>query len=129
MKMRFTMPNAIDALLWTVFMSLASVAFVIIVRNAPFVRGWVAAAKRPWSCNICMPLYVCAALTGVVFYVSRDLSAVIYYLPTYTLTHFILEYMSKAPSEPFIPTDLLDLDDDGEPDVAMKETPHVDRSH
>lgn len=103
--------SPLDLLFWSAHAALSSVALTIIVRNAPWVRGWVQQAKKPWACNVCMPLYTTAAAVGGTAYLQGSWFVALAYLPAYVLSHVALEKMSEPPSEPFVPTDFLETSD------------------
>jgi hypothetical protein len=106
-------PNAL--LLWSMFAALCAVGLTIILRNAPFVRGWVAEAKKPWACNVCMSLYSSALASALSAHLAGDWRIAFVYLPTYALTFLVLDRMTRPPpGPPNIPMAL--LSDDGEGD-------------
>lgn len=88
----------LETLYTSIFVALSAIALTVILRNAPIIRGWVFEMKKPWACNICMPLYTCAVVVGGLFYQHRDENVFWAYLPAYTLTFIALEAMSKAPT-------------------------------
>jgi hypothetical protein len=106
--------SALDFLLWSLLYALAATGLTLILRNAPVIRGWVQEMKKPWACNLCMPLYTSAAIIAPAAYYSRDGRYGLVYLATYLLSHLMLEKMARPPGPPPIPTSLLlDMDDDG----------------
>lgn len=100
----------LETLLTSIVVALSSVGLTVILRNAPIIRRWVFEMKKPWACNICMPLYTCAAVVGVLFYLHRDLSVFLSYLPAYALAFMTLEAIARPPS--IVPT--FDLKDSGD---------------
>ena len=66
MKMQTTLHRSI-------IVALSSVALAIILRNAPIIRDLVQEMKKPWACNVCLPLYLAALCTaGLYFYSPGD---------------------------------------------------------
>ena len=95
----------------SIIVALSSVALAIILRNAPIIRDLVQEMKKPWACNVCLPLYLAALCTaGLYFYSPWDWTIVYAYLPGYALSYLILEYIG-LPKTPFIPPALVELDD------------------
>lgn len=109
--------SPLDLLLWSFLVALAATGLTIILRNAPVIRGWMFELRKPWACNVCMPLYTSAALLAPMAYQTRDWSLGFVYLGAYFLSHITLEGMSRPPAAgpPPIPQ-LLDLDDIEEDD-------------
>jgi hypothetical protein len=87
----------LETLLTSLFVALSSVALAVILRNAPIIRTWVFEMKKPWACNVCLPLYTCAAVVGALFYQNRDLHVLWSYLPSYALVFLTLEAMARPP--------------------------------
>jgi hypothetical protein len=92
----------IDIALAALLVTFSAVGLTIIVRNAPIIRGWVQEAKRPWACNVCMPVYACVPPVAALVYL-HGVSMLLTYLPAYALSHIVLERLSDPPNEPFIP--------------------------
>lgn len=88
----------LQTLYTAVFVALSSVALAVILRNAPVIRTWVWEMKKPWACNVCLPLYLCAVVVGFLWLRSRDSSVLLSYLPGYALAYITLETMSRPPS-------------------------------
>ncbi len=103
--------DAVNLLLWTAHIALASVGLTVILRNAPVIRTWVFEVKKPWACNVCMPLYVCALLVGALIFFSGDWHFGLSYLPAYALTNVSLDHMAKPPGPPVIPDDFFEDND------------------
>lgn len=103
--------NAVETLFQSVLIALSSVGLAIILRNAPIIRGWVQEMKKPWACNVCLPLYVCAVMVGVFYAVTRDVGVLLAYLPAYALSYVILEKLARPPGVLHIPNDLLEPED------------------
>lgn len=108
------MSLALDVLLWSAVLTLSSVGLTIIVRNAPWVRDQVQEMRKPWACNVCMPLYTGAVLCGAAWYATRCdwrmLSAT--YLPAYALTNIVLDRLARPPGPPLIPAEFLGSDEE-----------------
>jgi len=93
-----------ETLFQSVYVALSAVALAIIVRNAPVVRGWVQEARKPWACNVCLPLYLCALVVGGLYALSRDATVLLAYLPSYALSYIVLEKLARPTGEaPFVP--------------------------
>ena len=88
----------LETLLTSLYVALSAVALTTILRYAPIIRVWVREMKKPWACNICMPLYTCAAVVGGLFYLHHDESVFLSYLPAYALTYMTLEAVARPPS-------------------------------
>lgn len=94
--------------------ALSTVALTVILRNAPVIRDWVDQLKKPWACNVCLPLYLCALSTGALYFYSPwDWTIVYAYLPAYALSYLILEKFLNRPTAPFIPQVFMDEGDPG----------------
>ena len=108
--------SSLDLLLASALYALGATGLTVILRNAPVIRGWVQAMKRPWACNVCMPLYTSAALIAPAAYYTRDGRYALVYLATYLLSHLTLEKMSRPPagSPPMLADLLIDIDDEEE---------------
>jgi hypothetical protein len=92
--------NPAESFLQSILVALSAIGLVVILRNAPVIRGWVQEAKKPWACNVCLPLYVCAALVGGLYWLLRDLHVLLTYLPSYALSYLVLEKLSARPDGP-----------------------------
>lgn len=101
----------LELLLTAVLVALSAVALTVILRNAPVIRTWVFELRKPWACNVCMPLYTCAAVAGGLAYLQRDPRVLLAYLPAYALTNVALDRLAKAPNTPFIPPEFLEEDE------------------
>jgi len=104
-----------ELLAWSLYSALASVALTVIVRNAPVIRGLVARAKKPWACNVCMPLYTNAVVAAGVVLVMGDWRLAAASLPGYILANIGLDKMSRPPAggpPPLLPLDSGDEDED-----------------
>lgn len=88
----------LETLLTSIVVALSSVGLTVILRNAPVIRGWVREMKKPWACNICMPLYTCALGVGGLFYLHHDENVFLSYLPAYALSFMTLEAIARPPS-------------------------------
>lgn len=98
-----------ETLFQSLYVALSAVALAIIVRNAPVVRGWVQEAKKPWACNVCLPLYLCAIVVGGLFLRDHDFSVLLAYLPSYALSYIVLEKLARPTGEaPFVPPEFRD---------------------
>jgi len=91
---------ALAVLMWACIVTLAATALTIIVRNAPWVRDRVDEAKKPWACNVCMPLYTCAVAAGGLCALLGRWEYALTYLPAYALTKVVLDKLSEPPGEP-----------------------------
>jgi hypothetical protein len=96
-----------DMLAWTLFTALGAVGLTTLVRNAPIVRGWVMEAKRPWACNVCMPLYTSVAILALPAWLSRDLGYALVFPAAYALANTILDRVGRplGPPPKLIPED------------------------
>ena len=88
----------LDLLLWSLFIALGATGLTIILRNAPIIRGWVFELRKPWACNVCMPLYTSAALLSAPILWSRDWRLALAFPAAYLLSHLILEKMARPPA-------------------------------
>jgi hypothetical protein len=102
----------LELLLTSLLVSLSAVALTVILRNAPIIRTWVFEVRKPWACNVCMPLYTCAAVVGLLAYLHRDLHVLLAYLPAYALTNVALDRMAQPPGPPHIPAEMFDAEDE-----------------
>ena len=96
-------PLVSELLLWAVLAGVGAVGLTTIIRNAPFVRGWVQAAKRPWACNVCMPLYTVAAMVWMPVWWHQDLRYAAVYPAAYALANVILDRLSRPHGPPPLP--------------------------
>jgi hypothetical protein len=104
--------NAVETLFQSVLIALSSVGLAIILRNAPVIRGWVQEMKKPWACNVCLPLYLCFVMVGVFYGVTRDVTVLLAYLPAYALSFVILEKLARPPGPPHISPEFFNMEDD-----------------
>lgn len=86
-----------ETLFTSVFVALSAVALAIILRNAPLIRVWVREMKKPWACNVCLPLYLCAVVVGCLWLLTHDPHVFLAYLPAYALTFMTLEKLARPP--------------------------------
>jgi hypothetical protein len=94
------MATAGELLSWAALGGLGAVGLTTILRNAPVVRGWVQEAKKPWACNVCMPLYTSAAMIAVPIWRTGDWSYAAAFPAAYALGYIGLEQMSRPPGPP-----------------------------
>lgn len=116
---------AVSYLFQAMHIAWSSLALTIILRNAPVTGRWTLEMKKPWACNVCMPLYTCAAMTALILYTHHDLRVLFAYLPAYAMTNISLDALHRAVPKPVplhIPPDLFEHDDaeDGLP-VTLSE--------
>lgn len=98
-----------ETLFQSLYVALSVVALAIILRNAPVIRGWVQEAKKPWACNVCLPLYLCAVVVGGLYVLSKDAAVLLSYLPSYALSYIVLEKLARPVGEaPFVPPEFRD---------------------
>lgn len=103
----------VDSVFWILAVALSSVGLTVIVRNAPLIRGLVMQAKKPWACNVCMPLYTCAVFTALSVFVTRTaLQHVFTFFAAYALAYLILERASRPPGPPPTLPQLMGDDDE-----------------
>ena len=88
----------LETLFTSVFVALSAVALAVLLRNAPIIRTWVFEMKKPWACNVCLPMYLCAVVVGGLFYQSRDWHVLLAYLPGYALSFMALEALARPPA-------------------------------
>lgn len=104
--------NPLDLLIWSIFMGSGAVGLTVILRNAPVIRGWVQAAKKPWACNVCMPLYMTAGM-AIPLLMLQDWRYLWAYPGGYALAYIVLEKMSRPPpGPPKIPADFFTDDEE-----------------
>lgn len=103
--------NAVETLFRSLLIALSSVGLAIILRNAPVIKNWVQEMKKPWACNVCLPLYLCFVMVGVFYGVSRDATVLLAYLPAYAMSYVILEKLARPPGPLHIPHSLMEPDD------------------
>ena len=116
----------LELLFTALHVALSAVALTLIVRNAPVVRRWVFELRKPWACNVCMPLYTCAAVVGGLYWLNRDLHVLLAYLPAYALTFSALDTMAKPPGAPHIPPEMFMADEDAKtPSFSRSKMPET----
>lgn len=98
-----TQPTAGDLALWALLSGLGAVGLTVILRNAPGIDKLVQEAKKPWACNVCMPLYTAAAVLAVPVIQSGNWSYAVAFPAGYALGYLVLQNMSKPPGPPQIP--------------------------
>ena len=102
------MMSPLDLLTWSLFAGLGAVGLTVIIRHAPIIRGWVQAAKKPWACNVCMPLYMTALMVVGPLIQSHDWCYLWAYPGGYAFAYIVLEKMSRPPpGPPKIPKEFL----------------------
>lgn len=94
------MSEPLTLLLWVVLAALGAVGLTIIARNAPGIRGLVLDARKPWACNVCMPLYTVAAMLALPAARTGDWSFGLVYPAAYAVTYSILQWLSQPPGPP-----------------------------
>jgi hypothetical protein len=95
-----------EAFLESLLVALSATALAIILRNAPWVRDQVQEMKKPWACNVCLPLYLCAVCVGGLYALTRNAHVLLSYLPSYALTYVILEKLARPVGPPLIPAEM-----------------------
>jgi hypothetical protein len=94
------MLDVAELLGWSVLGGLGAVGLTTILRNAPIVRGWVQEMKKPWACNVCMPLYTSAAIIAVPIIQTGEWDYALAYPAAYALGYLVLEKMARPPGPP-----------------------------
>ena len=92
-----------ELVLWSLLAGIGAVGLTTILRNAPVIRGWVQAAKKPWACNVCMPVYTVAALLGLPVWWHQDWRYVAAYPAAYALANVVLDKLSRPHGPPPLP--------------------------
>lgn len=92
--------NPLSIILWSVLLSCASTALTNILRALPLIRDWVFEMKKPWACNVCMPIYTCAVLAVAAVLQEPQLLSTICaaYLPAYLLSNISLDALARPPA-------------------------------
>lgn len=93
-------PTPLDILLWTGIAGLGAVGLTVIIRNTPGITSLVQQAKKPWACNVCMPLYTSAAMVALPWWWTGDWHYAAAYPGAYALAYTMLERMSRPPGPP-----------------------------
>ncbi len=93
------MDQALQSTCSALLIGLGSVGLTIILRNGPIIRDWVLEMKKPWACNVCMPLHTCAALMVIRYLVDGE-GSWIEFLPAYALSYIVLQKLADPPGPP-----------------------------
>jgi hypothetical protein len=99
------MPTAFEILVQGIVLAFSVVGMTVILRNAPIIRTWVFQMKKPWACNVCLPLWLCGGALAFMLGFTQKLSFIFVFLPGYALSYMILEAMARPPKMPFIPAE------------------------
>ncbi len=91
--------SAFAVFVWAVVIAFAATALTIIVRNAPVVDDWVLEMKKPWACNVCMPLYTCALIVAGLCWLNESLIFLLSYLPAYLVSKALLDKAAEPPTK------------------------------
>lgn len=95
----------LETLFQSLYVALSAVALAVILRNAPVISTWVSQMRKPWACNVCLPLYLCGlCVLGLVF--IKGVWALLAYLPAYAISYLTLEKMSRPPAKLFVPPEM-----------------------
>lgn len=92
--------GAQELLWWSLLAGLGAVGLTTILRNTPGIRGLVQQAKKPWACNVCMPLYTTAAMLAVPVLATGRWDYLLAYPAGYAVGWLVLEKMSRPPPGP-----------------------------
>lgn len=88
----------LDLLLISVWVGLSSAAATVIVREAPFVRGWVLSGVKPWACDICMTLWLSGAATIALELAGTEARWA--FLPGYAVGKYVLRKLTDPEGVP-----------------------------
>jgi hypothetical protein len=100
-------PTPQDLFWWSVVGGLGAFGLTTIIRNAPGVARLVRAGKKPWACNVCMPLYTAAAMTAVPIWWTGDWSYAVAYPGAYAVGYIALDRMTRPSGRPpMLPKDV-----------------------
>lgn len=94
------MASAGEILSWAVLGGLGAAGLTVIIRNAPVVNRWVEEAKKPWACNVCMPLYTSAAMLAIPVTQSGDMRYAAAFPASYLIGYALLKSLAKPPGPP-----------------------------
>lgn len=105
------MPTVGDLIGWSVLGGLGAVGLTVILRNTPGVASLVREGRKPWACNVCMPVYTAAAMVALPIWWTGDWSYAVSYPGAYAIGYMALDRATRPPAGPFpLPEDLLDSD-------------------
>lgn len=101
------MTFTLEVLLRSFLLALSVVGMTVILRNAPIIRTWVFQMKKPWACNVCLPIWLCGCALAFLLGYTQNLSFLFIFLPGYAISYLILEAMARPPKTPFMSVDAL----------------------
>ncbi len=100
-------PSVQNIALWSVLSAFGAVGLTLLLRHTPGISGLVQKNKKPWACNVCMPIYTAAAMVAIPIYQTGDWKYAIAFLPAYAGGYTLLEHLTRQ-APPVIPADLLE---------------------
>jgi hypothetical protein len=95
--------------LLAVLLGATSAGLTVMVRAMPFVARWVDAGKKPWACDVCMTLWVTAALAAETAWHYGDATLLTAFGPAYPWAMWVLRKITDHHGFPPLP--LEDSDD------------------
>lgn len=97
--------EVLDLLLMALLVGLSSAGLTIVVRHAPFIRGWVERGIKPWACDVCMTFW------GVLIFTAalqlKEPQALWVWFVSYTIGKYSLRKLTDPEGVPpgLIPSD------------------------
>jgi hypothetical protein len=90
-------PTPQDLFWWAMVGGLGAFGLTTILRSTPGIAGLVRQGKKPWACNVCMPLYTAAAMTAVPIWWTGDWSYAVAYPGAYAVGYMALDRATRPP--------------------------------
>ena len=98
-------PSVQELVWWSVLSAFGAASITTILRQIPGISSLVAKNKKPWACNVCMPLYTVPLMVAIPIYLTGQWRYAVAILPAYAGANILLEHLSRQ-APPTIPADL-----------------------
>lgn len=96
----------LELFILALLIGLSSAGATVVIRQAPFIRGWTAANVKPWACDICMTFW-CTLIGTAVAQTVLDSRALVVWFVAYTIGKYSLRKLTDPEGVPpgLIPSD------------------------
>jgi hypothetical protein len=94
------MIQPLPILLWALLVGATAAGMIVALRVMPGIRGLVKEGKKPWACDICMPVWTVGPLTALLAWWQNDVLLICVAGPAYPLAMWLLRRLTDPPEHP-----------------------------
>lgn len=97
------MIEPLTILLWSLILGATAAGLSVIIRSLPFIKRWVQEGRKPWACDVCMPVWTVVPLVLLLFIWRQDIQLLLVVGPAYPCAMWILMRLTDPVGPPPMP--------------------------